>query len=203
MHRTRVILLTLVLASTHDAVGQRSAASASRGGGGGGGLWYSVAVAPGWARVTCDICAGRRQTGVSAFLGVGGSTSRALRVGAELAGWRQSEGGVTQTLMSVGAAAYWYPNLARRFYLRGGAAIVMHRASDGTDVVTSSGIGPLLGVGYEYVVSRAWRIAPFAHYSVGVVGGDVKFNGGQAASGATVSFLQVGASLTRRMSNNQ
>jgi outer membrane autotransporter protein len=100
--------------------------------------------------------------------------------------------------MSVGAAAYWYPNLQRRFYLRGGAAIVMHRASDGTDVVTSSGIGPQLGVGYEYAVSRAWRIAPFAHYAVGVFGGDVKFNGGQAAASATVSFFQVGASLTRR-----
>ena len=105
---------------------------------------------------------------------------------------------MTQTLMSVGAAAYWYPNVQRRFYLRGGAAIVMHRASDGTDVVTSSGIGPQLGVGYEYSVSRAWRIAPFAHYAVGVVGGDVKFNGGQAAGSATVSFFQVGASLTRR-----
>jgi outer membrane autotransporter protein len=105
---------------------------------------------------------------------------------------------VTQTLMSVGAAAYWYPNLARRFYLRGGAAIVMHRASDGTDVVTSSGIGPQLGVGYEYTVSRAWRVAPFAHYSVGVVAGDVKFNGGQAAPSGTVSFLQVGVNLTRR-----
>jgi len=30
-----------------------------------------------------------------------------------------------------------------------------------------------------------------------VFGGDVKFNGGQAASSATVSFLQVGASLRR------
>ncbi len=194
MHPTRVILLALVLASTREAVAQRSAGS----GGGGGGLWYSVGVAPGWARVTCNICAGHRQTGVSAFLGVGGSTSRALRVGAELAGWRQRGGGVTQTLMSVGAAAYWYPNLQRRFYLRGGAAIVMHRVNDGTDVVTSSGIGPLLGVGYEYLVSRAWRIAPFAHYAVGVVGGDVKFNGAEAAGSATVSFLQIGASLTRR-----
>ena len=198
MHRTRVILLALVLAGMHDAVGQRTAASSRAVGGGGGGLWYSLGVAPGWARVTCDICAGRRQTGVSAFLGVGGSSSRALRVGAELAGWRYRAGSVTQTLMSIGAAVYWYPNLARRFYLRGGAAIVMHRAGDGTDVVTSSGIGPQLGVGYEYTVSRAWRVAPFAHYSVGVVAGDVKFNGGQAAGSATVSFFQVGAALTRR-----
>jgi hypothetical protein len=54
-----------------------------------------------------------------------------------------------------------------------------------------------MGVGYEYPVGR-WRLAPFAHYSVGVIGGDVKFNGGQAAGSATVSFFQVGASLTRR-----
>jgi hypothetical protein len=53
-------------------------------------------------------------------------------------------------------------------------------------------------VGYEYTVSRAWRVAPFAHYSVGVVAGDVKFNGGQAAPSGTVSFLQVGVNLTRR-----
>lgn len=194
MHRTGVILLALGLVTTPSAVAQRRASSA----GAGGGLWYSVGVAPGWARVTCGFCAGRRQTGLSASLGIGGSTSRALRVGAELAGWREREGGVTQTLMSVGAAAYWYPNLRRQFYVRGGAAIVMHRASDGTDVVTSSGIGPLLGVGYEYAASRAWRIAPFAHYSIGVVGGDVKFNGGQAAGSATVSFFQVGAALMRR-----
>lgn len=161
------------------------------------GFWYSVGLAPGWARVTCDICAGHRRTGISAALGVGGSAGRALRVGGELAGWREQESGVTQTLMSVAATAYWYPNLRRGLYLRGGVALVMHRASDGTDVVTSSGIGPQLGIGYEYLVGRSWRLAPFAHYSVGVFGGDVKFNGGTAAGSATVSFLQVGASLTR------
>ncbi len=61
-----------------------------------------------------------------------------MRVGAELAAWRQSENGVKQ---------------------------------------------------------HGWLLAPFVHYSIGVFGGDVKFNGGQAASGATVSFLQVGAAL--------
>jgi hypothetical protein len=135
---------------------------------------------------------------MSAFAGLGGSTSRTLRIGGELAAWRERDGAVTQTLLSVGAAAYWYPSLRRRFYLRGGAALVMHRASDGTDVVTSSGIGPQLGVGYEHRASSDWLIAPFIHYAVGVFGGDVKFNGGQAAGSATVSFLQAGVSLTRR-----
>ena len=135
---------------------------------------------------------------MSAFVGLGSKTSRAVRIGGEFAAWRQSDPTLTQTLMSIGAAAYWYPSLRQRFYIRGGAALVMHRASDGTDVVTSSGIGPQMGVGYEHAASARWLVAPFVHYAVGVFGGDVKFNGGQAAGSATVSFLQVGVSLTRR-----
>ena len=189
MRTTAMVLVATLLAGTSGAAAQRREAS---------GLWYSVGVAPGWARVTCDICAGRRTTGLSAFVGVGGSTGRAVRVGAELAGWRQRDGGVTQTLLSFGAAAYWYPNAGRPLNLRGGAALVMHRTNDGTDVITSSGIGPQFRIGCEYMVSRVWRLAPFAYYSVGAFAGDVKFNGGQAAGSATVSFLQVGAALTRR-----
>src|SRR5260370_41977729 len=112
MRTAAMVLVAPLLAGKSGAAAQRRQPS---------GLWYSVAVAPGWARVTCDICAGRRQKGVSAFLGVAGRASRALRVGAELAGWRQSEGGVTQTLMSRGAAAYWHPNLARGIYQLGAA----------------------------------------------------------------------------------
>lgn len=193
MHKLAITLAALVLATSSGTAAQRRAATGS-----GDGLWYAVGVAPGWARVTCQICGGSRRTGLSAFAGLGASTSRALRIGGELAAWRQRDDGVTQTLMSIGAAAYWYPSMSRRFYLRGGAALVMHRASDGIDVVTSSGIGPQLGAGYEHAASRNWLIAPFIHYAVGVFGGDVKFNGGQAAGSATVSFVQAGVSLTRR-----
>ena len=196
MRRTTIVVLALTLMDTGGTLAAQRRTSAA--GGGGGGFWYAVGVAPGWARVTCQICAGSRTTGLSAFVGLGGSTSRVLRIGGELAGWRKSDEGLTQTLMSIGAAAYWYPTTARNLYLRWGAAVVMHRLSDGTDVVTSSGIGPQLGVGYEHAASAHWLVAPFAHYAVGAFGGDVKFNGGQAAGSATVSFLQVGVSLTRR-----
>src|SRR3989454_9552525 len=139
-----------------------------------------------------------RPAGISAFAAIGASTSRVLRIAGELAAWRERDGTVRQTLMSVGAAAYWYPNTRRRFYLKGGVTYVMHRASDGTVVITSSGIGPQMGVGYQYPFSRDWLVGAFFHYSVGVVGGDVKYNGGPAASSARVSFLQVGVSLTGR-----
>lgn len=192
MLKRGVLLLAAFLTSAGGAMAQRRSASGSAG------FWYSLGFAPGWARVTCALCAGARETGVSAYIGLGGRTSRALRIGGELAAWRERDGGLTQTLMSIGAAAYWYPSSRRRLYLRGGAALNMHRASDGTDVVTSSGIGPQLGVGLEWPVGQSWLAGPFFHYSVGVVGGDVKFNGGEAASSATVSFFQVGMSVTRR-----
>ena len=192
MRTAAMVILALTLTGSIDPlVAQRRSSSP-------GGFWYAIGVAPGWARVSCQICAGSRRTGLSAFVGLGGRTSRALRIGGELAGWRKSEGDVTQSLLSIGAAAYWYPGTTRRLYLRGGAALIMHRTSDGTDVVTSSEIGPQLGIGYEHPLSPKWLIAPFVHYTVGVFGGDVKFNGGQAATSARVSFLQVGVSLTRR-----
>lgn len=194
MRNLGVLLLAAFVASASSADAQRHASSPSRG----SGFWYGVGVAPGWARVTCAICAGARESGVSASLALGGRTSRSLRIGGELAAWRERDAGVTQTLMSIGAAAYWYPNVRRRLYLRGGVALNMHRASDGTDAVSSSGIGPQLGVGFEWPLARNWLVGPFAQYAVGVAGGDVKFNGGEAASSATVSFLQVGLSLTRR-----
>jgi hypothetical protein len=195
MRKSRVLLLAALLMSARGALAQRRGASP---GSAGTGFWYGLGVAPGWARVSCEICASARQTGVSASIALGGRTSRALRIGGELAAWRERDADVTQTLMSIGAAAYWYPNTRRRLYLRGGVALNMHRVNDGTDVVTSSGIGPLMGIGLEWPLGQSWLAGPFAHYSVGVFGGDVKFNGGEAASSATVSFLQVGMSLTRR-----
>lgn len=191
MRKTATVLLLLVVMTIPRTLSAQRRSST-------GGFWYAIAAAPGWTRVSCDICAGSRRTGLSASLALGGRTSRVLRIGGEVGGWRMSDENVTQTLLSVGASAYWYATSARNIYLRGGAALLIHRVNDGTDVVTSSGIGPELGIGYEHALSAHWLIAPFVHYSVGVALGDVKFNGGQAASSATVSFLQVGVSLTRR-----
>lgn len=189
MRTLAIVLLVFVLATSSRTLSAQRRSSD-------GGLWYAISFAPGWTRVSCDICAGSRRTGLSASLALGGRTSRVLRIGGELSGWRMSDENVTQTLMSVAAAAYWYPTSHRNIYLRGGAALLVHRVNDGTDVVTSSGIGPELGIGYEHAMSAHWLVAPFVHYSVGVALGDVKFNGGRAASSATVSFLQVGVSLT-------
>src|SRR5512145_2476284 len=173
MVRHIVFLVAGLLAAASNVVAQRSSASSSRG----AGFWYAVGVAPGWTRITCGLCSGARTTGMSAHVALGGRTSRTLRVAGELAGWRARDAGVTQSLMSIGAAAYWYPSLRRfpRLYLRGGAALNMHLTSDGTDVVTSTGVGPELCVCFELAVGHCGLLGPFFHYSIGA-GGYVTFN---------------------------
>src|SRR5213083_355078 len=100
MFRAAVVIgLTISLACAGGAAARRD----------GAGLWYGFGLASGWARVTCTICAGDRKGGMSAFAGLGGSTSRSLRIGAEFAAWRHQGGNVTQTLTAIGVAAYWFP----------------------------------------------------------------------------------------------
>jgi hypothetical protein len=191
MVRTAAIALAVALACTTGAAAQRAAARTNSG------VWYAFGLAPGWASVSCSICGADHPVGVSAFVGLGGRTSRNLRIGTDLAGWRQRDGGITRSLLAIGAAAYWYPTARRRLYLKGGAAWVSHRTDDGTVVITSTGLGPQMGIGYEYPFGRKWVLAPFFHYSAGVILGDVKANAGQAADRATVTFFQAGVSLTR------
>ena|SRR5213593_1636773 len=164
-----------------------------------GGFWYAVGLAEGWGRVSCSICRAQNQPGLSAHLRLGGAVSGHVVIAGEGAAWRRNDGGVHQTLASLGAAAYWYPGRRRTpFYLKGGLGFVTHRAEDGTDVLTSTGFGPQMGLGYEVAVSRGLFLAPFFNVAYGVWFGGVKFNGAQAIDQATVTLVQVGVGLTGR-----
>lgn len=179
------------LAAARDATAQRTPTRR--------GVWYAVGIGEGWSRVSCNICKGQDQPGLSAHLRLGGALSRYVVIAGEGAAWRRTEAGVHQTLASVDAAAYWYPGRrTTRLYLKGGLGFVTHRAEDGTDVITSTGFGPNMGVGYEVPISRALFLAPFLNVAWGVWFGDVKFNGAQAVDPATVTLLQVGIGLTGR-----
>jgi hypothetical protein len=190
----RIAVLVGALASfafARGAPAQRTPASR-------GGFWYAIGLAPGWARMSCDICGADRRLGVSAFVRMGGAAGQRVRLGGELAAWRERAGGVTQNLTSFSAAAYFYPTRRRTMYLKGGVGYVTHRANDGTDVITSTGIGPQLGIGYEWPAGRRWLVGPFFNYGVGALAGGVKFNGGQATDVVTISFFQVGLAAQRR-----
>jgi hypothetical protein len=164
-----------------------------------GGFWYAVGFGEGWARVSCPICKAEHQPGLTAHLRLGGAVSRHVVIAGEGAGWRRNTNGVHQTLGAVGAAAYWYPGRRRTpLYLKGGFGYVTHRADDGTDVITSTGFGPQLGIGYEAGISPGLFLTPFLNVAYGTWFGGVKFNGAQAVDQATVTLVQFGIGLTGR-----
>ena len=190
-----IVLVGVALASGALATllpAQRRAAPQSQ-----SGFWYGFGLAPGWARLSCQICSSQRPTGVSGLVRLGGRMGPKTLIGAELLGWHQRDGGVTQTLTAIGAAAYFYPGRRRALYFKGGVGLVTHRADDGVDVITSTGFGPQMGIGYEFGFGRKWTLAPFFNLATGMIAGGVKFNGGQAVDQVNVSFFQLGVTLAR------
>jgi len=184
-------LVTLALGRDVAAQQQRQARD---------GFWFAGAFGTGWAHVSCDICQGTNRGGFSGALRLGGGVSRAVLIGAEVAAWWATiETGtdtVHQSLAAFGATAYWYPSPRRPLYLKVGIGLVSHKADDGTDVITSTAIGPQFGVGYEWPVSAHVLVSPFIGVAYGVAGGSLKFNGGTIEGRPGVSLAQLGLAVT-------
>ena len=164
------------------------------------GFWFAGAFGAGWAHVSCDICQGTNRGGFSGALRLGGAVSHAVLIGAEVAAWWATiETGadtVHQSLAAFGATAYWYPSPRRPLYLKVGIGFVSHKADDGTDVITSTAIGPQFGVGYEWPISPHVLVSPFINVAYGVAGGSLKFNGGTIEGSPGVSLAQLGLAVT-------
>ena len=188
------IALTLALALPVTALtAQRSRAPAPTE----GGLWFAAGLGGGWARVNCNICSDEVDGGAGGFLRLGGTVNPRLLIGAEVTAWTHPETSVDQSAWALSAAAYWYPS-RKPLYIKAGLGYTVHHARDGVDVVTSSGVGPQFGAGYEFTLSRNWVLSPFLNTSFGLVMDDVKFNGGSVTSDVNVSLLQLGLGVLRR-----
>ena len=162
------------------------------------GLWIEMGLAPGWARLACDICDTGRSTGVAGHLGLGGQVSRRVRLGAEADVWRSGADGVPERIIGLSVVAHWRPSPAGPLRLRGGLAYVTYRVDDDVDVVTASGIGPLLGAAFDWPVSDRVRVGPYATLVIGVIGGQVSFNGTRVQDAANVDMLHAGIAATWR-----
>jgi len=187
-------ILALVLAGTLLAATapRNAAAQEARG------MWIEFGLAPGWARLACDICDAGRSMGVAGHVGLGGQVSRRVRLGAELDGWTSSADGVPERIISGGVVAHWRPTPGGPLRLQGGLAYVTYRVDDNVDVVSASGIGPLLGAAVDWPVSDRLRIGPYATLVIGTIGGQVSFNGAEVQDAANLNLLHLGIAATWR-----
>lgn len=160
------------------------------------GFWWGVGFAYGAAWVSCDICVGARGAGISASAVAGGTLSPTLRAGAELDGWMRRAEGVDEYLGTLSAVLYWYPKPAGGLYLKGGVGYVAFRIDDAENVLTSSGLGPAIGAGYEVMIGRRASVQPYLGVIVTLPTGQLEFNGERQADGVFLGLVQLGIAIT-------
>ena len=110
-------------------------------------------------------CTGCGSTGsISGYLKMGGTISKHFLLGGETNGWTKGESGTTLTTGNASFAAYYYPQPAGGFFLRGGVGFSEARASQGGLSASSSGPGATAGLGYDLRVGGNTSITPVANF---------------------------------------
>jgi hypothetical protein len=166
-------------------------------------LWIGAGVGLGWARVSCRICGANRGHSLSATAQVGGRISNSVLIGGEIDGWFRSSNSdqnrpADELLLAYGAVVYWYPTPRYPYYLKAGLGLVTYRIDDGTDRLTSSALGPKIGIGYELHVAGHLSAVPYLNVMVGSTGAEVKLNGSEVLNQASIGLLQFGIAIAHR-----
>jgi len=121
------------------------------------GFWVSGGL--GYGSLGCDNC-GSREGSVSGDLSLGGTISPRLLLGVGSSAWSKSEQGVTITLGTLDARIRFYPSATGGFFLTGGIGVGQAKLS-GFGTATETGVGTVLGLGYDVRIARNASITPY------------------------------------------
>jgi hypothetical protein len=123
------------------------------------GFWFSGGL--GFGTLGCDGCGGRTN-GLSGGLSLGGTISPRFLLGVGSDAWTRSEQGATLTVGTVDARVRFYPSTTGGFFLTGGLGVGSVTGSiSGLGSSTESGLGLLLGLGYDIRVAKNTSITPY------------------------------------------
>jgi len=133
------------------------------------GFWASGGLAAGSSALTCNGCPDTRASGPSIYVRFGGTLTRQLLLGVELAGWGITDQGVEQTLGAGAVDLFWYPG-AGAFYMKigvGGMTYDRDNPNLGVSTTTreTGGVGTF-GAGYDFRIARSASIVPFVNFFV-------------------------------------
>lgn len=123
------------------------------------GLWFSGGV--GYGSLGCQGCIGRDGS-YSGGLALGGTISQKVVVGVGTNGWYQSQNGVTASTGTLTAMLRYYPSaIGGLFLLAGIGAGNIHVHIPGLVRATETGMGFLLGMGYDIRVGPGVSLTPY------------------------------------------
>lgn len=145
------------------------------------GFWFNGGL--GWGSLGCNGC-GTRTGGLSGGLSLGGTISPTFLLGGGTTGWTKSESGTTLTVGTVDLRARFYTSATGGFFITGGVGLGSISAGFGGFTASETGVGVLLGLGYDFRVGRNVSLTPY-------------FNGfGVKTSNDDANVVQLGLSVT-------
>ena len=159
------------------------------------GFWFGVGLGAGIDAVSCDICEGGGDPGLSGYAKFGGTLSQSLLLGVEANGWRHGVENANEYLGAVSMVLYWYPNASGGLYVKGGGGVVGLLVKDDDDSITSTAFGPHVGVGYELRFLPNVSLVPFLNAIV-APSGTLRFNGDEAVDSVGLGLFQAGLGFT-------
>ena len=173
-YRYFAILAALGLTAVSIAVPQRAQVRK--------GFWIGLGLGYGSLGISCQSCNIGREGALSGYLKLGGTVSPKLLIGGETNGWTQGD----EVAGNASLAAYYYPKVEGGLFLRGGLGLATYQrgSSDAT------GLGAVVGVGYDVRVGRNFSITPVANFNWGYLGNQL----GTGRSQNVMQFV-VGASF--------
>jgi hypothetical protein len=113
--------------------------------------------------VGCEGCESDRESGVTGFIGLGGTPSRNLLVGGEVEAWSKEVDGVDIVFGHVSGVAYWYPQATGGFFVKGGIGIGTFSVDAGPlGDESDNGVALHAGAGYDIRLGRNFSLTPTA-----------------------------------------
>jgi hypothetical protein len=152
------------------------------------GFFFSGGLGHGSMALGCDDCEGLgREGGVNGYFTLGGTLSPQVLLGVETNGWVKSSNGNWQTLGSLMATAYFYPRTAQGLFVKaglGGSSLIGDYNVLDQDLAAESGLGLLVGAGYDVRIGGNTSVTPYVTYVRG------------SFDGAAANVFQAGLGLT-------
>jgi hypothetical protein len=123
------------------------------------GFWISGGL--GFGSLGCENCGSQRESSISGDLSLGGTISPRFMLGAGSAAWTKSEDGATLTVGTLDARVRFYPSRTGGFFVTGGLGFGSVRGSVGGISATETGVGTILGLGWDIRVAKNTSITPY------------------------------------------
>ncbi len=158
------------------------------------GFWIGFGFGGGTAGVSCTMCPTDRFDGGTARVALGGTVNPNLKLGGEAHVWVNTEDeAVDESMGNVSGSAYWYPSRTGNFFLQGGVGASTYSSDDGTNVYEASGVGIILGAGYDIRLGRKFSLTPIFAYST-ALSGTLLVNGQDTGFSVKPNFVSLSLS---------